>query len=280
MAAEKKVTVPGLLQMKAEGRKIAMLALYDYPTAQLAEEAGVDVLLVGDSVGMVVLGYENTLPVTLEEILHHVKAVGRAARRALVVADMPFLSYQGSPDDAVMNAGLMLKEGGAHAVKLEGGAYVAPLVARLVASGIPVIGHVGLQPQAIRQVGGYRAQGKSADAARRLIEEAAAIEAAGAFALVLELVPRQLAAEVSARLAIPTIGIGAGEGCDGQVQVAHDVLGLSPRIPRHARPAADLRTAIRAAFETYANEVRSGAFPAPEQGIEMDPEELRKALEQ
>lgn len=275
----RKVTVPRLAEMKREGRKIVMVTAYDYPTAALADEAGVDVILVGDSLGMVVLGYESTLPVTIDQMLHHVQPVARAARRALVVADMPFLSYQGSADEAVMNCGRMLKEGGAHAVKIEGGEVMAPLVARLVGSGIPVLGHVGLLPQSVYQVGGHRVQGKTAEGARQLLRDAAALESAGAFAVVLELVPRALAEAVSARLSIPTIGIGAGAGCDGQVQVLHDLIGLSERVPRHARRLLDLRSAIRGALETYAAEVREGRFPGPDQSVEMDPEELRKALE-
>ncbi|NLC58346.1 MAG: 3-methyl-2-oxobutanoate hydroxymethyltransferase [Armatimonadetes bacterium] len=279
MASTRRVTVPRLMELKRAGQRIVMVTAYDYPSARLADEAGVDAILVGDSLAMVVLGYENTLPVTLEEMLHHVKAVARGAERALVVADMPFLSYQGSADDAVLACGRMLKEGGARAVKLEGGEAIAPLVARLVNSGIPVLGHLGLQPQSVHQVGGHRVQGKGAEDARRILRDAQALEAAGAFGIVLELVPRALAAAITARLAIPTIGIGAGAGCDGQVQVLHDLLGLADYVPRHARRLLDLRATIRGALETYAAEVRDGSFPGEEHGVEMDAEELRKALE-
>lgn len=278
-ATQKHVTVPRLLQLKSEGQKIAMVTAYDYPSACLADTAGVDMLLVGDSLGMVVLGYESTLPVTMEDMLHHTRAVARGTKRAMVVADMPFLSYQGNADEAVINAGRLLKEGGAHAVKLEGGAHLAPLVSRLVDSGIPVVGHLGLLPQSLRQLGGYRAQGKTSEGARRLLQDAKALEEAGACSIVLEVVPAPLATAISERLSIPTIGIGAGAGCDGQVQVMHDLLGITERTPRHARRFAELGAAIRTAFESYAQAVREGSFPGPENSLEMDPEELRKALE-
>ncbi|MDH7568113.1 MAG: 3-methyl-2-oxobutanoate hydroxymethyltransferase [Armatimonadota bacterium] len=256
-----------------------MLTAYDFPSARLAEAAGVDALLVGDSLAMVVLGHETTIPVTLEEMLHHVKAAARGASRALVVADMPFLTYHAGIDDAVLNCGRMLKEGGAHAVKIEGGEAMAPLVERLVRAGIPVLGHIGLLPQSVHQLGGYRVQGKSASQARQLLRDARALEEAGAFAVVLELVPAPLAAAVSARLTIPTIGIGSGAGCDGQIQVWHDILGLSERVPRHAHRFADLRTAILNGIARYVQAVHDGEFPASEHAAGMDEAELRRALQ-
>jgi len=273
-----RVTVPRVVEMKARGEKVVMVTAYDTPTARLADEAGVDLILVGDSLAMVALGYESTLPVTMEEMLHHTRAVARGARRALVVGDLPFLSYQASADDAILNAGRMLKEGGARAVKLEGGEAVAPLVHRMVSSGIPVVGHVGLMPQSVHQMGGFRVQGKTAEAARQVLRDAVALQDAGAFAVVLEAVPAPLAEAITARLSIPTIGIGAGAGCDGQVQVVTDLLGLSERLPRHARPFLDLSRLIREAFEAYAAEVRAGSFPGPENATTMSDEELRKAL--
>ncbi|HHX38645.1 MAG TPA: 3-methyl-2-oxobutanoate hydroxymethyltransferase [Armatimonadetes bacterium] len=273
-----RVTVPRVVEMKARGEKVVMVTAYDTPTARLADEAGVDLLLVGDSLGMVALGYESTIPVTMEEMLHHTRAVAHGARRALVVGDLPFLSYQASADDAILNAGRMLKEGGARAVKLEGGEGVAPLVRRMVGSGIPVVGHVGLLPQSVHQMGGFRVQGKTAEAARQVLRDALALQDAGAFAVVLEAVPAPLAEAISARLSIPTIGIGAGAGCDGQVQVVTDLLGLSERLPKHARAFLDLSKLIREAFEAYAAEVRAGSFPGPENATTMDDEELRKAL--
>ena len=222
-----RVTTATLLEMKARGEKITMLTAYDYPTACLLDEAGIDMLLVGDSVGNVVLGYEDTLPVTMDEMIHHTRAVARGARRAMVVGDMPFLSYQASLPEAVLNAGRFLKEGGAQAVKLEGGSERANVVRALVETGIPVMGHLGLTPQSVHQLGGFRVQGKDEAAARRLLDSALALEEAGIFSLVLEAIPAELAAQVTSRLQVPTIGIGAGPDCDGQVLVVHDMLGLS-----------------------------------------------------
>lgn len=252
-----------------------MVTAYDYPTARLADEAGVEVILVGDSLGMVVLGYESTIPVTMADMLYHTRAVTRAVRRALVVADLPFLSYHVSPEEALRNAGRLVQEGGAQAVKLEGGAPVVETVRRLVQAGIPVLGHLGLTPQSVHQLGGYRVQGRTVAAARQLLADALALEEAGAFGIVLELVPAQLAAAITRRLRIPTIGIGAGPDCDGQVQVLHDLLGLAgERLPRHARRYADLATAIRQALTTYCQEVKQGVFPTAAHSVSAPPEVL------
>ena len=257
-----RLTVADIQDMKPRGEKIVMLTAYDYPSARLAEEAGVDMLLVGDSLGMVVLGYDSTLPVTLEDILHHARAVVRGSQRALVVADMPFMSYQ-------------LKEAGAQAVKIEGGVHMAETVRRLVQVGIPVVGHVGLTPQSINQLSGYKVQGRTPEAAERLLEDAISLQQAGAFAVVLETIPAPLASLVSKRLRIPTIGIGAGVGCDGQVQVWHDLLSYAttfvPRhIPRHVKQYANLGAEIRGAIEQYAAEVRGGSFPTTKESFRMD----------
>ena len=274
-----RITVHDLKAMKRRGEKIVMLTAYDYPTARILDEAGIPLLLVGDSLGMVVLGYDTTLPVTVEEMLHHVKAVVRGSRRAHVVADMPFLSYQTGPEDALRNAGRFLKEGGAQSVKLEGGAEVAATVRRLVEAGIPVMGHLGLTPQSIHQLGGYRVQGRTREAAARLLRDALALEEAGAYAIVLETVPAPLARAISQRLKIPTIGIGAGPWCDGQVQVVHDILGLYPDlVPKHAKQYARLGEAIRQAVTAYAREVQEGAFPAPEHSHGMDEAVLAEVL--
>jgi 3-methyl-2-oxobutanoate hydroxymethyltransferase len=258
--------------MKERGEKIAMLTAYDYSTARLLDEAGVPVLLVGDSLGMVMLGYDTTLPVTMEDMLHHVRAVVRGSKRAHVVADMPFLSYQTSPEDALRNAGRLLQEGGAQSVKLEGGAEMAPTVRRLVSVGIPVMGHLGFTPQSVHQFGGYRVQGRSKEAALRLISDALALEEAGVYAIVLEMVPAHLARLVTERVRVPTIGIGAGPYCDGQVQVVHDMLGLYPDFtPKHAKQYARLGEVIRQAVTAYMEEVRQGAFPTEEHSHRLDP---------
>lgn len=275
MAAESRVTVTTLQEMKRTGRRIGMLTAYDYPTARLLDEAGADLLLVGDSLGMVVLGYDSTIPVTMADMLHHTRPVARAARRALVVADLPFLSYQVSPEEALRNAGRLLAEGGAHAVKLEGGRPVAETVSRLVQAGIPVMAHLGLTPQAVHALGGYRVQGRTEAAAARLLEEAHLLQEAGAFALVLEMVPWQLARLVTQRLTIPTIGIGAGPHCDGQVLVTHDLAGLyAGKTPRFARRYADLGTELRQAAARYLSEVRAGTFPDASHSYGMDDEVL------
>src|SRR6266542_4019321 len=221
-----RITVEDVREMKRRGEKIVMLTAYDYPSARLAEEGGVDMLLVGDSLGMVVLGYDSTLPVTMEDMLHHVKPVVRGSERAMVVADMPFMSYQAGLEDAMRNAGRFLQKAGAQAVKLEGGVYMAETVRRLVQVGIPVVGHIGLTPQSVNQLSGYKVQGRTPQAAERLVEDAVSLQQAGAFAIVIETIPTPLAQLISRRLTIPTIGIGAGPGCDGQVQVWHDMLAL------------------------------------------------------
>ena len=259
--------------MKERGEKIPMLTAYDYPTARLVEQAGVPIILVGDSLGMVVLGYDSTVPVTLEDIAHHAKAVVRGTERAIVVADMPFLSFQISPEEALRNAGRLLKETGCTAVKVEGGASIAPTVQRLVAAGIPVMGHIGLTPQAVNQLGGYKLQGKTPAAAVKLINDAKALEDAGAFAIVLETVPAKVARCVTERVNVPTIGIGAGPYCDGQVQVLHDFLGLfQDFVPRHAKQYAQLGSAIQDAVRTYITEVQGGDFPTAKHSFGMNKE--------
>jgi 3-methyl-2-oxobutanoate hydroxymethyltransferase len=249
-----------------------MLTAYDYAGARLAEQAGIPVLLVGDSLGSVILGHGSTVPVTMDEILHHTRPVVRATEKCIVVADMPFMSYQASPDDAMINAGRLLKEGGATAVKLEGGSEMAPLVRRMVTAGIPVMGHLGLTPQSVNQFGGHKVQAKTAAAAARLIGDARALEDAGAFAVVLETIPAPVAAAVTERLTIPTIGIGAGPSCDGQVQVFHDLLGMydDQRRFKHAKRYATLGEVIRDAIGKYADEVESGAFPTADHSFDVD----------
>jgi 3-methyl-2-oxobutanoate hydroxymethyltransferase len=263
---EQKVTVPEIVTAKVSGRPIVALTAYDFPFARIADEAGVDVILVGDSLGMVVQGFDTTLPVTMDEMVYHTRMVARARRRALLVADLPFLSYQASLADAVLNAGRLIKEGGAEAVKLEGGRAVAETIARLAAVDIPVMGHIGLTPQSVHRMGGHKVQGRRRGRApgqrERLIDDALAVESAGAFAIVLEGIPLDLAAELTERLTVPTIGIGAGMHCDGQILVLHDVLGLCERVaPRFAKRYADLWSAAREAVRAYAADVRSGAFP-------------------
>ena len=259
------VTVATLLEMKRKGVKVAMLTAYDFPTARLAEEAGVDAVLVGDSVAMTKLGYESTLPVTMDEMLHHVKAVKRGLSRALLVADMPYLAYELDAGEAARNAGRFLKEGGAHAVKLEGGMETAPIVKELIKVNVPVFGHLGLTPQAVNRLGGYKVQGRSPQDAERILTEARVLEGAGVCALVLECVPAELAKEITKRLRIPTIGIGAGPHCDGQVLVSDDMLGLTEGPPhKFVKRYADLRATALAAAAEYCREVRDGAFPGPE----------------
>ena len=253
------VTIHDLRTWKAEGKRFAMLSAYDFPTAQILDEAGIPVLLVGDSLGNNVLGYETTLPVTMEEMLHHTRAVSRGAANAMVVGDMPFLSYQVSVEEGVRNAGRFLKEAGAHAVKLEGPQI--ELTGKLVELGIPVMGHIGLTPQSVHGMGGYRVQGRGEEAARTLMDQAQAIEKAGAFSIVLEGVPAELGRQITLSAQIPTIGIGAGPHCDGQVLVVNDLLGLSPRLPKLAKAYADLRAEIAAAARAYARDVADGTFP-------------------
>jgi len=266
-----KVTVPEILARKSSSqessfltrRKITCLTAYDYPSARLVDQAGVDLILVGDSVGMAVLGYDSTLPVTLEDMLHHVRAVRRGTKRALLVADMPYGSYHVSIEDSLRNAVRLVKEGGAEAVKVEGGERRIELIARLAEAEIPVMGHVGLTPQSIHAMGGFHVQGKSVEASRQIERDARAAESAGAFAVVLESIPRELAARVTERLRIPTIGIGAGPDCDGQILVYHDLLGLTfGRVPKFARQYADLSEIINHAVTTYCEDVRGGAFPS------------------
>jgi 3-methyl-2-oxobutanoate hydroxymethyltransferase len=272
-----RLTVVDIARMHADGERIAMLTAYDFPTAKLLDEAGIAVLLVGDSVGQAMLGYDSTVRVTMDEMLHHTKAVVRGAAHALVIGDMPFLSYA-APGEALENAGRFLREAGAQAVKIEGGVRSARIVETLVKAGIPVMGHIGLTPQSINTIGKIRIQGKSREQARALLGDALSIQEAGAFAIVLELVPEQLAAAITERLRIPTIGIGAGAGCSGQVLVVTDLLGLGDFVPRHAKPYADLRGTILAAARAYATDVASGAFPGPEQTVRMDDEILGEVL--
>lgn len=258
-----KVSAPSLRASKQRGERLVCLTAYDYPTARIVDEAGIDIVLVGDSLGNVVLGYGNTVPVTLDEIMIHVKAVRRAVQRALLVADMPYGSFHTGADDAVKNALRLVKEGGAEAIKLEGGRKRLPLIKRLVDEEIAVMGHIGLTPQSINKLGAYRVQGKTAAAARELLDDALALEEAGAFAVVLEVVPREIAQLITESVSIPTIGIGAGVGCDIQVLVLHDMLGLSfGKLARFVRPYANLHQTITEAVTRYADDVRNGTYPS------------------
>jgi 3-methyl-2-oxobutanoate hydroxymethyltransferase len=259
----RRVTIQSLRQMKEKGERIAMLTAYDATFARLLDEAGADVLLVGDSLGMVIQGHDTTLPVTLEEIAYHCRAVARGARRAHVVGDMPFMSYQASIEQAMINAGKLMKEGGCHSVKLEGGAVHADLVRRLVSAGIPVMGHIGLTPQSYHQLGGFKVQGRDAGGRERLLADALALEEAGCYAIVLEAIPADIARDITAALSIPTIGIGAGTGCDGQVLVSYDALGMDETFkPRFVRRYATLGQTIKDAVSHYVADVRTGAFPS------------------
>jgi len=273
-----RLSIHKLREWKAEGRRFAMITAYDYPSARLVEQAGIPIILVGDSLGSVVLGYDSTLPVTMEDVLHHTRPVVRATEKAIVVADMPFMSYQANADEAMRNAGRLLQEGGATAVKLEGGSQIVPLVRRMVDSGIPVMGHLGLTPQSVNQFGGHKVQGKTPAAAARIINDARALEEAGAFAIVLETVPAPLARMVTERVGIPTIGIGAGPDCDAQVQVFHDLLGIYDdcRPLRHAKRYALVGETIRNAVRAYAQEVEGGAFPTEANSFPMDDATLRE----
>ena len=265
-ASRAKMTVPDVVRTKAAGRRISMLTAYDASFARILDECGVDILLVGDSLGMVIQGLDSTLPVTLDEMVYHTRMVTRGSHYALVVGDMPFLSYQVSVSEAVANAGRLVKEGGAEAVKLEGGLTMARTVEAITTIDIPVMGHIGLTPQSVHRMGGFRVQGrrhgKGPGNRERLLDDARAIEAAGAFAVVLEGIPLDLAEEITAAVAIPTIGIGAGPGCNGQVLVMHDLLGFSERTPKFARRFADLRAEISRAVRTYIEEVGAGTFPS------------------
>ena len=272
-----RVTIGDIRAMKQRGEKIAMLTAYDYATAKLVDAAGIPLILVGDSLGMVVLGYESTIPVTIDEMLHHTKAVTRGAKRALVIGDMPFMTYHVSTEDALRNAARFIQEGGAQAVKLEGGETVAETVNRLVSCGIPVQGHIGLTPQSINQLGGYKVIGKTPEVAIRLLNDARALDEAGVFSIVLEAVPTQLSKMITERVSVPTIGIGAGKYCDGQVQVISDLLGLyTDFVPKHAKQYVKLSESIGKAVADYLSEVASGDFPTPQQSFDMDQSVLKK----
>jgi 3-methyl-2-oxobutanoate hydroxymethyltransferase len=265
-----RVSTTQIQAYKKRGERFPMITCYDYSTARIADEADIPIILVGDSLGMVMLGYESTVPVTMDEIVHHTKAVVRGTQKALIVGDLPFMSYHVSVEETMRNAGRLMQEAGAGAVKLEGAADLDN-VRRMLAAGIPVMGHLGLTPQSVNAFGGWKAQGKTPEAARRILDDALALEDAGCFAVVLETVPATLAQIITARLRIPTIGIGAGPHCDGQVQVLHDMLGWFPdRIPKHAKQFAHLRADIQAAFTAYMAEVRDGSFPGPDQTIDVD----------
>jgi 3-methyl-2-oxobutanoate hydroxymethyltransferase len=266
-----RVTITEIKEMKHRKEKIPMLTAYDYVTAKIVDEAGVPLILVGDSLGMVILGYESTIPVTMEEMIHHTKAVVRGARKALIIGDMPFMSYHVSVPDALHNAAKFIQEGGAQAVKLEGGEVVAEQVRRLVDCGIPVMGHIGLTPQSIHQLGGFKVQGRVVEEAKRLLNDASVLEEAGAFAIVLECTPAPLSKLITQKLAIPTIGIGAGPDCDGQVQVISDLLGLYTEfVPKHAKQYARLAGEIKTAVSSYISEVKSRSFPTMKESYTMD----------
>lgn len=274
-----RVTISDIKQMKEKKEKIVMITAYDYPTAKLVDESGIPLILVGDSLGNVVLGYDSTIPVTIEDMLHHTKAVARGAKHALIVGDMPFMTYHISISDAMKNAARFLQEAGAQAIKLEGGEVVAETVKKIVDCGIPVMGHIGLTPQSINQLGGFKAQGKTPETAAKLLRDARALEQAGAFAIVIETVPAQLSKLISRKISIPTIGIGGGPDCDGQVQVISDLLGMfTDFIPKHAKQYAKLAPAIKTALSQYLEETKSGAFPGMDHGPVMD-ENLLKGLE-
>jgi 3-methyl-2-oxobutanoate hydroxymethyltransferase len=266
-----RVTITEVKEMKQRKEKIPMLTAYDYVTAKMVDEAGVPLILVGDSLGMVMLGYESTIPVTMEEMIHHTKAVVKGAKKALIVGDMPFMTYHGSVSDALHNAAKFIQEGGAQAVKLEGGEVVAEQVKRLVDCGIPVMGHIGVTPQSQHQLGGFKARGKVMEEAKKLLSDARILEEAGAFAIVLECTPAPLSELITQKLAIPTIGIGAGPDCDGQVQVISDMLGIyTDFVPRHAKQYARLAGEIKTAVEDYISEVKSVSFPTMEHSYTMD----------
>lgn len=274
---QEKVTTALIKQKKAQRQPITMLTAYDYPMAKIVDEAGIDIALVGDSLGNVVLGYDSTIPVTMDDMVHHAKAVCRGIERAMITVDLPFLSYQASEAEALHNAGRLLQEGGAHSVKLEGGAEVAPTVQKIVQAGIPVVGHLGLTPQSIHQLGGFKVQGKDETVARKLLDDAKALEEAGAFAIVLECVPAPLAKLVTESAAVATIGIGAGPHCDGQVLVIYDILGLYPRFtPKFVKQYANLYNQAAAAVKQYKEEVEARTFPAPEHSFGMSEEVLEK----
>jgi 3-methyl-2-oxobutanoate hydroxymethyltransferase len=272
-----RLTVVDIAKRYADGERLPMLTAYDYPTAKVLDEAGIPLLLVGDSLGQVVLGYETTVRVTMAEMLHHTKAVVRGSQRAMVIADMPFLSYA-TPDEALENAGHFLREAGAQAVKVEGGVRSARIIETLVRAGVPVMGHIGLTPQSINTIGKHKVQGKDRDQARALLADAQAVQEAGAFSMVIELVPEQLGAAITERLRVPTIGIGAGAGCSGQVQVLSDLIGLGDFVPRHARPYAHVREAILEAAKAYADDVAAGTFPGSAETVRMEEAVLDEVL--
>ncbi len=262
---KERVTITRLCEMKARGEKITMLTAYDYPSARIIDSSGVDVILVGDSLGMVILGYDSTLSVTMDDMIHHTKAVSKGAERALIVGDMPFMSYQAGEDEALKNAARFLSEAGAQAVKLEGGREMADKVERMTSVGIPVMGHLGLTPQSVNQFGGYKVQGRDEKAKERMMKDAKALDEAGAFAIVLECIPSELAKEISEKLMVPTIGIGAGPSCDGQVLVTPDLLGTFDKFtPKFVKRFGEVGSEMRRAFETYVSEVKEGKFPGPE----------------
>ena len=274
----KKVTINTLRKMKQAGERITMLTAYDATFARLLDRAGTDVLLVGDSLGMVVQGHETTLPVTMDQMVYHCAAVKRGVQRAHLVGDLPFGSYQGSPDEAVKNAVRLVAEGGCESVKLEGGAEYAEVVKRIVRAGVPVMGHIGLTPQSVHKLGGYVLQGRTEEKAQQLLADAKALEAAGCYALILEMMPSELSAEISQALNIPVIGIGAGAGCDGQVLVIYDLLGLNPDFsPRFVKKYLDLGMLISDAVRSYNDEVRHGAFPGPEHSFSVEREPAKSA---
>jgi 3-methyl-2-oxobutanoate hydroxymethyltransferase len=280
MTIQERLRIPDILERKAEGRRITMVTAYDFPTARLVEEAGIDILLVGDSLAMVVLGHENTLSVTMEEMLHHARAVARGRRRSLLVADMPFMSYQASRRDAVRNAGRFVQQAQADAVKVEGGRKRAGVVSAIVDAEIPVMGHVGLTPQAVQRLGGYKTQGRTLARAEEILEDALAVERAGAFSLVLEAVPEEVGRLVTASVKIPTIGIGAGRYCDGQVLVFHDLIGLEQgHRPRFVRRYASLRAPALEALASFKREVEEGRFPSDQEVYRLEPEVARALLE-
>src|SRR5262245_55917876 len=273
-----KVTIHTLRQKKRVGEKLTMLTCYDATFARLLDDAGVDILLVGDSLGMVIQGHPTTLPVSLDDMIYHTRAVARGARRAQIVGDLPFMSYQTSLDEAMRSAGRLVKEGNAEAVKLEGGAQHAELIRRLVAVGIPVMGHLGLTPQSFHQLGGFKVQGHDEDGARRLLEDARVLEQAGAYAIVLEGIPLEVAREITQSVAVPTIGIGAGPHCDGQVLVIYDLLGMNEEFkPRFVRRYENLALRIRTAVDEYVGEVKTGRFPSEEESFSRAPQKTRKA---
>lgn len=275
--SRKKVTIAELRQKKEQGQKITMMTAYDFSTASLVEQAGIDTILVGDSLGMVVLGYDSTVPVTMDEMIHHCKAVTRGAKSSFIIGDMPFMSYHVNTEQAVENAGRFIKEAGCDAVKLEGGSNMAPVVGSVVKAGIPVCAHIGLTPQTATMLSGFRLQGKDADSANELLNSAKDLEAAGAFMIVFEMIPDLLAAKITKELSIPTVGIGAGKDCDGQVLVFHDLVGLFEKFtPRFVKKYADLAPLIKEALTQYKTEVENGVFPGPEHSFTMKREKADK----